>query len=110
MCSYQLLSQGPLGSIRWCKTCGTFNILFNNISFSFKPEAFQKFKRNVSDCYAHYSQSNCAVKKRDIVFNTSSAGVHFVFSVNELGELLFLMQTAELCHVSPEELDEPPLV
>ena len=57
---------------------------------------FNKFKENLNDCYeAHLNKGFCR-NQRQIVFNTRLDGMQLLFSVNEVGSLLALMQEAEL--------------
>ncbi len=96
MCKYSILSQTDKGFVRYCYDCHTYSIVYENILMNFDDKGFQNFKSNVSQCYVENVKDSYNPKRRDIFFNTRVDGLQFIFSVEEVGEILSLMQTAEL--------------
>ncbi len=103
MCKYSILAECANGTVRWCHHCKIYTLTFNNLSLSFGKRAFYEFKENVAACYAEHAKSVCQRTCRDILFNTRLEGLQFVFSTNEVGDLLTMIQEAELCHTMLDE-------
>lgn len=95
MCDYLVLARSEKNSIKWCKDCDTYCISYNNIVITFTQKAFQEFKQQITDCYSHHAKESLDWDRRDIVFNTRLDGVRFLFSTNEVKELLSLIKNAE---------------
>ncbi|MEM1119491.1 MAG: DUF6686 family protein [Bacteroidota bacterium] len=95
-CSYITLVQRPHCIIQWCNDCQTFQIIYNNIVLCFPPKEFENFKETVAECYMHHLEWVDNRDRRQIFFNTPVIDMHFLFSTNEVGELLGLLQDAEL--------------
>ena len=74
--------------------CGrNYKMVFNNIILIHGYESYITFFKNVENC--HYSVKEESDKdKRDIVFATLSSSMVFCFSVSEIAELYYLMQSA----------------
>lgn len=96
MCKYSILAQNSKGVIRYCYDCGTFNLLYGNILMNFNSTGFTQFKENVTKCYEENIKCNCERKRRDIFFNTRVEGLQLVFSTDEVGDLLSMIQAANL--------------
>jgi len=96
MCTYHHLTNSKFGSIKWCEKCGIFHLEFGNIAMNFNVESFSGFKENLLACYQHYSGAECCRNQRSIIFNTRIEGMQLLFSTEEVGNLLAMMQEAEL--------------
>jgi hypothetical protein len=103
MCKYINLSKNQNGQIQWCQDCNNFTVNFNNLIMTFTIQSFQSFKNNLTACYAENTKHECYRDKREIVFNTRVEGLRLVFSIDEVGSYLSLMQEAELGMMVSEE-------
>jgi hypothetical protein len=70
---------------------------------TFSIQSFHSFKNNLTACYAESIKHECYRDKREIVFNTRLEGLRLVFSIDEVGSYLSLMQEAELEMMVSEE-------
>lgn len=66
---------------------------------SFDDGGFESFKHNLSECYGECSRCHKDRNRRDIYFNTRLDGMQLLFSVNEVGDLLSLMQEAQITEI-----------
>jgi hypothetical protein len=96
MCKYTALTNNGDGRVRWCYDCKTYNVNFNNLIMSFTIQSFSSFKNNLVACYEENINRNCCRDERQILFNTQVEGMQLLFSTNEVGSFLSLMQEAEL--------------
>ncbi|MEM6967013.1 MAG: DUF6686 family protein [Bacteroidota bacterium] len=98
MCKYTILAERPAASVRYCHCCKTYNVIYNNLIMNFERGGFQGFKSHLSECYDYNVHTHCCEHRdfRDIKFNTRLEGLQFLFSTREVGELLALIQEAEL--------------
>ncbi len=94
MCHYSLLSQRKNASVHYCVDCKTYTITFNNLVLSFNHVGFDTFKAGLEECYEECAASCLNCHRRDIFFNTRLEGVQMLFSINEVGALLSVMQEA----------------
>ncbi|MEL6864122.1 MAG: DUF6686 family protein [Bacteroidota bacterium] len=103
-CKYSILAESAHATIRYCHHCNTYSLLYNNVVMNFEIAGFERFKDNLVRCYEHNTKNHCIVhrKVRDIVFNTSLEGLQLLFSTEEVGELLSLIQEAQLNEVFVE--------
>ena len=74
--------------------CGrNYKVVFNNIMMIHGYESYVAFFKNVENC--HYTVKGESNKeRRDIVFSTVSSCMVFCFSIKEIAELYYLMQSA----------------
>ena len=96
MCQYKSLAKTNKGKIHRCLKCDSYTLAFNNIVMTFNKTGFLNFKSNVSECYDVNIKCACNQFRRDIYFNTKLEGMQLLFSTKEVGELLMLLQEAEI--------------
>ena len=74
--------------------CGhKFKLVYNNLMIIHGYESYVKFFKNIEEC--HFVVKDDPDKKnRNIVFSTCSALTVFCFSVLEIAELHYLLQSA----------------
>jgi hypothetical protein len=97
MQTFDVIAESDFGSIRLLNKGEVFNILFNNIVLYFNSECFLNFKHNLACCYEENINSEHCLDCRNIVFNTRNEDMRLLFSSREVGQLLSMMQEAELC-------------
>lgn len=74
-----------------CGRC--FKVIFNNIVLIHGYESYLQYFKNVENC--HYSiKDDSDQETRDIVFSTMSNCMILCFSVTEIAELYYLLQSA----------------
>lgn len=103
MCPYTVLTRRPNSLVQWCHECQTYQLIFNNLVLCFEPPAFAEFKDMVGKCYMYHLECVPDRNNKEILFNTPVLDMHFLFSTNEVGELLGLMQEAELAFIGLEK-------
>ncbi len=96
MCRYTYLSKNEQGEVKWCHDCKTYHLTFNNMIMNFKSSAFHQFKDNLNACYQANLNTDFDRDERQILFNTRIDGLQLLFSVNEIGSFLSLMQEATI--------------
>ncbi|MFT5263724.1 MAG: hypothetical protein ACI9RM_002452 [Ulvibacter sp.] len=91
---------------RYCHHCETYSITFNNLIMNFDAIGFDGFKDNLSNCYGSNLEGHFPEHRdmRDITFGTRLDGLQFLFSINEVGALLTLIQEAQLSEMFVEEI------
>lgn len=74
--------------------CGNnYKLVYNNLVLIHGYESYMQFFKNVENC--HYTVKDEEDKvTRDIVFSTCSSCMIFCFSVTEIAELYYLLQSA----------------
>lgn len=93
MCLNNQLSVTNNGQVFISNCCQTFKVTYNNIALFFPSDAFLDFYQNIENC--HTSIKNDSDKdKRNIVLSTRMNCIEFRFSVNEIAELHYLLQSA----------------
>ncbi len=103
MCKYTALSNNTDGRVQWCQDCKTYHVNFNNLVMSFSIKSFDSFKNNMLACYEENVNKGCCRDERQVLFNTRVDGMQLLFSTNEVGSFLSLMQEAELSLMVLEE-------
>ena len=102
MCKYSILAELPNAKIQYCHHCNTVVLIYNNILLNFNIKGFESFKEELASCYDYHAR-NCLGTKRDITFTTKIEGMHLLFSLSEVGELLMLVQEAQLSELFLEK-------
>ncbi|MEM9918285.1 MAG: DUF6686 family protein [Bacteroidota bacterium] len=105
MCKYEVLAENNGALIQLCKGCGSYTLQFNNLVMNFPPLAFHQFKKSVQDCYNVNVESCGDRDKRTIIFNTRLDSMQLLFSTNEVGALLALLQEAQIQELMLVESD-----
>ncbi|MFT6320747.1 MAG: hypothetical protein ACJAT4_001675 [Granulosicoccus sp.] len=105
MCKHSILAERDHAGIRYCHDCQSYKIMFQNILLNLSRKAFFDFKKHLSECYEYNIDNHCCEHRqvRDITFNTQMDGLQFVFSTQEVGEFLSLIQEAEMSEMSTDE-------
>lgn len=105
MCKHTILVERQDAGIRYCHCCKSYKVLYKNILLNLSSDAFFGFKKHLTDCYEHNTENHCQEHRhvRDIIFNTRMEGLQFIFSTNEVGELLSLIQEAEMSEMMADE-------
>lgn len=93
-CTYRILAHGKESLVQWCPDCHTIQLIFKNLVLCFPPKAFENFKETISQCYQFHLERTQDRMRRDIFFSTPTNDMKFVFSTNEIGEILSLLQEA----------------
>lgn len=106
MCKYKILVRRNNGLVRWCDDCKAYNVIFNNVVMTYKPKGLESFKKNLAECYEAHCKTDHNRACRNIYFNTLVDGVQFLFSTNEIGNFLSLLQEASLQHLLVADLNE----
>ena len=75
----------------------------------FSSKAFRQFKSNQADCYEFHVHISFPRENQDIFFETKEAGLNLRFSLDEIGELLSLLQEAELKFLWSQPVKGAPL-
>ena len=96
MCKPTILSQSSIGYVKHCRDCGTYTIAFNNSMVALDKKGFLGFKGSLRDCYQAHLKNEVDSSFRYIMFDTFCEGIRFLFSLDEIGEVLSMMQEAEL--------------
>ncbi|MEM1318934.1 MAG: DUF6686 family protein [Bacteroidota bacterium] len=106
MCKYSILAQSKDAYIRYCHCCKTYTVTFNNLLMNFAPSGLSDFKAHLTACYEANVRDHCEEHRgvRDITFSTRLDGLSFLFSTQEVGELLSLIQQAQLSELLVEEI------
>jgi len=107
MCKHTILAERQYAGIRYCHDCKSYKFLYNNIVLNLSNKAFLGFKKHLSDCYEYNIENHYCEHRhiRDITFNTRMEGLQFLFSTQEVGELLSLIQEAELSEMFVDEVN-----
>ena len=107
MCQYTILSQRENAIIRYCNDCKPYILEFSNILINFESQGFEGFKHNLGICYETNTERYFPEHRdiRDIRFNTKIEGLQLLFSLNEIGVLLAMMQEAQLSELTFENSD-----
>ncbi len=93
MCFREVLSKTNHGTI-YISPCGEYyKIVFNNIIFIHDQKAFTDFYANVENCHKTVKDETIR-DNRDIVFSTLMKTMILCFSVDEICELHYLLQSA----------------
>lgn len=95
MCNYSLLVQYKHACVRYCHDCETYTLVFNNLLMNFNGKGLEEFKDGLMDCYENCSMRCGDTSKRDIYFNTRLDGMQLLFSVEEVGDVLAIIQEAQ---------------
>jgi len=96
MCKYSVLAKSGKGFVRYCHDCQTYCLNFGNIVMNFDQVGYDQFKKNVEMCYEEHAECLNHRDLRKIFFDTKVEGLQLVFSTEEVGALLSLMQLASL--------------
>ena len=102
MCKSRVLIAFPEGYIKRCEECNSFTLKFNNLSLCLSALAFFQFKNCIQACYDEHTQIQTFPNQRCIHFTTRMEGLDFVFSLEELGGLLYNLQAAQLSLIYDE--------
>jgi hypothetical protein len=94
MCCYKSLVETNNGKIYQTPCEANYIIEFNNLIIIENSHFLIEFYHNVAECY--YSLKDRYDDKRDIIFNTSNLRMKFVFNLEEIKELFYLLETAYL--------------
>ncbi|MEM9822669.1 MAG: DUF6686 family protein [Bacteroidota bacterium] len=105
MYKYSVLAKRKQGIIRWCHDCKTYNLAYHNICLNFNATGFEKFKESMEACYEENIKRTNRRNCKDIFIETSLEGLQLLFSTNEIGELLSMLQEASLAAYLPENSD-----
>ncbi|MEM9986157.1 MAG: DUF6686 family protein [Bacteroidota bacterium] len=98
MCKSKILVKSKIGHVHWCQKCKNFTVVFNNNMVGFKHKGLLHFKENLMACYDYHLSKDHNHTKRSITFDTNFKGIRFLFSLEEVAELLAMIQSAELSH------------
>ena len=92
-CFNQSLCKTNSGEV-FLSNCGQcFKVIFNNIVLIHGYESYLTYFKNIENC--HYSiKGDSDQETRDIVFSTFSNCMILCFSVTEIAELYYLLQSA----------------
>lgn len=98
MCCDNLLCETVSGKVynAECSDCGEiFVVMFNNVVLVHDEEGYRDLVRKVRGCYdANVVASECAQPSGYVVFQTNSNSIKLSFSLQELRELNYLLETA----------------
>lgn len=105
MCKYTFLAQNENGVIRYCQDCDTYNIMYNNLLMNFQKHGMELFKMDLRQCYDYHTENYCVEHRdlRNVTISTGMDGLMFLFSTHEVGELLALIQEAQMSMIMEAE-------
>ena len=97
MSNFQILEQCPGGYIGYCSCCGTFQVVFGNLSLLQEEREYLELMGMLGET-CRINQDKESPHLRSIFINTTTEGLQFFFSLNELKCFYEMMQTAFLLY------------
>ncbi|MEM7104366.1 MAG: DUF6686 family protein [Bacteroidota bacterium] len=94
MCKFQQLAERDDGEVRLCTNCQSYRLIYKNLVFTFNRIGLENFKDNIEFCYQENLEFDFDPDERHIVFDTRLRGFQFLFSLQEVGGLMSLIQEA----------------
>ncbi|MEM9990234.1 MAG: DUF6686 family protein [Bacteroidota bacterium] len=98
MCKYVHLAENKHGNIRYCRHCKTYSVGYSNLLINLSDSGMELFKIDLMHCYDYHIEHQYSEYRdlRNVTIATGVEGLSFLFSTNEVGELLALIQEAQM--------------
>ena len=90
----KIISRVKNGELSFCKSCQSYNLIFNNIFFQFDEDQLNKFRDYVSKIKISYwlDFSSCSSQRRKIPVPTFHQNLILIFDDYEIEELKILLK------------------